>query len=44
MGLNWRKVHIITRRLFDENIRHTFVGEIVAAKGVIDRTEGCSFI
>jgi hypothetical protein len=38
------KVHIITRRLFDENLRRHFVGEVIAAEGVIVRLEGYSFI
>lgn len=38
------KVHIITRRLFDENVRRHFAGEVVAAEGVVVRTEGFTFI
>lgn len=38
------KVHIVTRRLFDESIRRHFVGEVVAADGVVARMEGYTFI
>lgn len=38
------KAHIVTRRLFDENIRRHFVGEVVAVDGVVARMEGYTFI
>ena len=38
------KIHLVTRRLFDENIRRHFVGEVVAVEGVVARTEGYTFI
>lgn len=38
------KLHVVTRRLFSDNVRRHFAGEIVAVDGVIARVEGFTFI
>ena len=38
------KVHIITRRLFEGDLRRHFVGEVLEAEGTTARVEGYTFI
>jgi hypothetical protein len=38
------KVHVITRRLFDNDLRRHFVGEVQAASEVAVRLEGYVFV
>ena len=38
------KVHILTRRLFTEDVRRHFVGEIKAVDGSLARVEGYVFV
>ncbi len=39
-----QKVHIITRRLFKEDVRRHFVGTILAVSGYVTRVEGFVFV
>jgi hypothetical protein len=38
------KVHIVVKRSFETELRRHFVGEIMAAEGVITRIEGYAFV
>jgi hypothetical protein len=38
------KVHIITRRLFEGDIRRHFVGEVLDSEGSVARVEGYAFV
>jgi hypothetical protein len=38
------KVHVITRRLFDNDLRRHFVGEVKAVSDVAVRLEGYAFV
>ena len=38
------KVHIITRRLFDSDLRRHFVGEVTAVSGEIQEVRGYTFV
>ncbi len=38
------KIHVITRRLFDGDLRRHFVGEVQAATQLLARVEGYAFI
>lgn len=38
------KVHVITRRLFKEDVRRHFAGTVTAAEGPLIRVEGYAFV
>lgn len=38
------KVHMVTRRLFEQDVRRHFVGEVKAVDGSIARLEGYAFV
>jgi hypothetical protein len=38
------KIHVITRRRFEQDVRRHFAGTIVASEGAVVRAEGCTFV
>ena len=38
------KIHIMTRRKFEQDIRRHFVGTVLASDGTVVRTEGYTFV
>jgi hypothetical protein len=38
------KIHIVQRRLFQQDVRRHFVGEITALTGLLLRTQGYTFV
>ena len=38
------KVHIITRRLFEDDIRRHFVGEVTRVSGELQEVQGYTFV
>lgn len=38
------KVHVITRRLFDGDIRRNFVGEVIGVSGGLHEVQGYAFV